>query len=87
MKLAFVAFLVVDRILVVIEAFKVSWRMTGGYGFEIFLIGLIAIPIYIGGLMLLGVGVILSTLWISVATASMFHAVVLRQKRREMDAG
>lgn len=86
-KLAFVPFLVVDQKLDVIEAFKESWRMTGGYGFEIFLIGLIAIPIYIGGFLLLGVGAIISTLWVSVATASMFHAVILRQKRKEMDAG
>jgi hypothetical protein len=86
-KLAFVPFLVVDRKLDAIEAFKGSWRMTGGYGFEIFLIGLLAIPIYIGGFMLLGVGAIISTLWVSVAVASMYHAVVLRRKRREMDTG
>ncbi|MCK4349675.1 MAG: hypothetical protein KAX13_02390, partial [Candidatus Krumholzibacteria bacterium] len=80
-------FLVVDRKLDAIEAFKESWRMTGGYGFEIFLIGLLAIPIYIGGFMLLGVGAIISTLWVSIAVASMYHAIILRRKRREMDAG
>ena len=86
-KLAFVPFLVVDRKLDAIEAFKESWRMTGGYGFEIFLIGLLAIPIYIGGFMLLGVGAIISTLWVSIAVASMFHAVVLKRKREETATG
>lgn len=86
-KLAFVPFLVVDRKLDAIEAFKESWRMTGGYGFEIFLIGLLSIPIYIGGFLLLGVGAIISILWVSIAVASMFHAVVLRKKRKEINAG
>lgn len=86
-KLAFVPFLVVDRKLDAIEAFKESWRMTGGYGFEIFLIGLLAIPIYIGGFILLGVGAIISTLWVSIAVASMFHAVVLKRKREEIATG
>jgi uncharacterized membrane protein len=86
-KLAFVPLLVVDRKLDAIEAFKESWRMTGGFGGEIFLIGLLAIPIYIGGFVLLGVGAIVSTLWVSTAVASMFHAVHMREKRLRADAG
>lgn len=86
-KLAFVPYLVVDRKLDAIEAFKESWRMTSGYGGEIFLMGLLTIPIFIGGFILLGVGIVVSTLWVSVAFASLYQAVVLRRKRKDMDAG
>ena len=74
-KLAFVPYLVVDRKLDAIEAFKESWRMTGGHALEIFLIGLLAIPISIAGFILLGVGLIASTMWIGIAFASMYYAV------------
>ena len=74
-KLAFVPYLVVDRKLDAIEAFKESWRMTGGHALDIFLIGLLAIPIGIAGFILLGVGLIASTMWIGLAFASMYYAV------------
>ena len=74
-KLAFVPYLVVDRKLDAIEAFKESWRMTGGHALEIFLIGLLAMPIGIAGFILLGVGLIASTMWIGLAFASMYYAV------------
>ena len=74
-KLAFVPYLVVDRKLDAIEAVKESWRLTGGHALEIFLIGLLAIPISIAGLILLGVGLIASTMWIGLALAAMYHAV------------
>jgi uncharacterized membrane protein len=74
-KLAFVPYLVVDRGLDAIEAFKESWKMTGGYTVEIFLIWLLAVPIIIAGIILLGVGLIASTMWIGLAFASMYHAV------------
>ncbi len=74
-KLAFVPYLVVDRKLDAIEAFKESWRMTDGHALDIFLIGLLAIPISIAGLILLGVGLIASSMWIGIALASMYHAV------------
>jgi uncharacterized membrane protein len=74
-KLAFVPYIVVDRKLDAIEAFKESWRMTDGHALDIFLIGLLAVPISIAGLILLGVGLIASTMWIGLALASMYHAV------------
>lgn len=74
-RLAFVPYLVVDRKLDAIEAVKESWRMTKGHALEIFLIGLLAVPISIAGLLLLGVGLIASTIWIGLAFASIYHAV------------
>jgi len=74
-KLAFTPYLVVDRKMDVIEAIKESWRMTGGHAWKVFLIGLLAIPIFLAGLICLIVGVIISFMWVNAAFASLYHAV------------
>ena len=76
-KLAFTPYLVVDRKMAVIEAVKGSWNMTRGHAWKVFLIILLAIPISIAGLICLGVGFILSIIWIRMAFASLYHAVSL----------
>ncbi len=74
-KLAFTPYLVVDRKMAVIDAIKESWRMTNGHAWTVFLMGLLAIPIFIAGLICLGVGVIVSYMWVSASFASLYHAV------------
>ena len=74
-RLAFVPYLVVDREMDVMDALRVSWDMTRGYGWQIFLMGLLAIPIVILGLICFIVGVFVSVMWISAAFAVMYHAV------------
>ena len=74
-KLAFTPYLVVDRKMQVIEAVKESWRMTGGHAWKVFLIGLLSIPIGIAGLICFGVGIIIAIMWVSLAFASLYHAV------------
>ena len=74
-KLAFTPYLVVDRKMEVIEAIKASWRMTNGNAWKVFLTGLLAIPIFIAGLICFGVGVIISIMWTRMAFASLYHAV------------
>jgi uncharacterized membrane protein len=74
-KLAFTPYLVVDRKMEAIAAIKESWRMTGGYFWKVFLTGLLAIPVAIAGFICLGVGIIPATMWISLALASLYHAV------------
>ncbi len=74
-KLAFTPYLVVDRRMAVIEAVKESWRMTNGHAWTVFLIGLLAIPISIVGLICLVVGIIPAIMWITAAFASLYHAV------------
>ena len=74
-KLAFTPYLVVERKMEVIEAIKTSWSMTDGHAWKVFGIALLAIPICIAGLLLFGVGIILSIMWVSLAFASLYHAV------------
>lgn len=74
-RLAFVKYLVIDRQLDPIDAIKASWRMTKGHGWTIFLMGLLAIPIVIAGLICLGVGVIFSAMWINCAFATIYYSV------------
>lgn len=76
-KLAFTPYLVVDRKMEVIEAIKESWRMTTGRAWTVFLIGLLAIPISIAGVICFGVGIIVSIMWIRLAVASLYHTVSL----------
>ena len=74
-RLVFVPYLVIDRRMGVTEAITTSWRMTKGHGGTIFLMGLLAVPIVIGGLIALGVGVIVSFMWISAAFAVLYYSV------------
>jgi len=77
-RLAFVPYLVVDHNMDVMEALRVSWDMTRGYGWQIFLMGILGFFIIIAGLILFFVGVFLSIIWIGLASAVMYHSVVLK---------
>jgi uncharacterized membrane protein len=74
-RLAFVPYLVVDKQMDVMEALRVSWNMTRGYAGQIFLMGLMAFFIAIGGLLLLIVGIFISIMWIKTSFAAMYYAV------------
>jgi uncharacterized membrane protein len=74
-KLAFVKYLVLDRKMDPVEAVKTSWDMTRGHAVEIFLLGLLAIPLGIAGMICMLVGVIPAVIWIRSAFASMYYAV------------
>ncbi len=74
-KLAFTPYLVVDREMKVIDAIQESWRMTTGHAWEVFLIGLLGIPIVFAGLLCCVVGVIPAAMWTNLAAASLYHAV------------
>ncbi|MBS0000668.1 MAG: hypothetical protein KFF73_16930 [Cyclobacteriaceae bacterium] len=74
-KLAFVPFLVIDKNMNAMDALKTSWSMTDGYAMNIFLIGVLAIFISIGGIIVFFVGIIIATMWIYTAIASMYYAV------------
>ncbi|MFC1900387.1 hypothetical protein ACFLYN_02225 [Chloroflexota bacterium] len=84
-KLAFVPFLVMDRKMEAVAAVKESWKMTHGYAPDVFYIGLLGILILIAGAICFGVGIIISFMWISLAIASLYHAVSLKQQASPQD--
>ncbi len=77
-KLAFVPYLVTDRKMEATEAIRESWRMTTGHSGTIFLMGLLSVPVVIAGMLLLGIGIILAIMWISLAFAAIFAAVAAK---------
>ena len=83
-RLAFVRYLVMDRKMEPVAAVKESWKLTQGHAWDIFLMGLLAVPIAIAGLICFGVGIIPAAMWIRSAFASMYYAVT--GKREEAPA-
>lgn len=79
-RLAFVRYLVMDKKMEPVEAVKESWRMTRDHAGQIFLMGLLAFPIAMAGLICFGVGVIPAVMWIRCAFASMYYAVSEMEK-------
>ncbi len=79
-RLAFVPYLVMDRNLEPIAAVEKSWQMTRGYSWKIFGIGILAIPIFILGLLMVFVGAIFSAMWITTAFAAIYYAVELKEQ-------
>lgn len=79
-RLAWVPYLVLDERLGAVDAIKASWERTRGYGMTIFVLWLLAIPIVLLGLLALGVGVILSLMWIQMASAVLYAAVATRDR-------
>jgi len=82
-RLAFVPYLVMDKQLEPVRAVEESWRLTKGYGWTIFGMGMLAIPIVIGGLLALLVGVLVSLVWINAAFAAMYQAVLEERGENE----
>ena len=81
-RLAFVSFLVMDKHMEPIAAIEKSWQMTKGQGWKIFGMGLLAIPVFIGGLLCFVVGVFVSVTWIYAAFTSLYHALDIKDQER-----
>ena len=81
-KLAFVKYLVMDRNMEPVEAVKESWRMTKGYSGHIFVIGLLAFPLAVAGLICFGVGIIPVIIWVRSAFAAMYYAVCKIEEKK-----
>jgi len=74
-RLAFVPYLVMDKNLDPVKAVEESWRLTKGYGWTIFGLGLLCIPIVIAGLICLIVGIFPAIILINASFASLYQAV------------
>ncbi|HMB63456.1 MAG TPA: hypothetical protein VKN36_10310 [Eudoraea sp.] len=81
-RLAFVSFLVMDKNMEPIAAIEKSWEMTRGYGWKIFGMALLAIPVFFAGLLCFIVGVIIAVMWIAASFAAMYHAIDLEDQKR-----
>ncbi len=81
-RLAFVSYLVMDKNMEPVAAVEKSWEMTRGYGWKIFGMALLVLPIFIAGLLCFIVGVFFAIIWIHAAFASMYHAIDLEDKKR-----
>jgi uncharacterized membrane protein len=86
-KLAFVRYLVVDEKMDALKAIQESWNMTNGHALTIFLMGLLAIPIFIAGILFFGIGAIFSGMWVEAAFASLYHAASSNRNSQAIPAG
>jgi uncharacterized membrane protein len=82
-RLAFVSYIVMDKKLDPIEAVELSWRMTKGYGWKIFFMGLVSFFIIIFGLCLFFVGIFPAIIWVSGAFAALYESVLREKDRQE----
>lgn len=78
-RLSFVPLLVMDKKMDAVAAVEKSWTMTRGYGWKIFGLFLMAIPVFFAGLICFIVGALFAVIWISAAFTSLYHAVDLKQ--------
>ena len=75
-RLAFVPYLVMDKKLDPVKAVEESWRMTRGYGWKIFWMAILAFFIGVAGFICFIFGIVFSIIWISLAFAAMYQAVL-----------
>ncbi len=79
-RLVFVSYLVMDKGLEPIAAIEKSWEMTRGHGWRIFGMGLLAIPLFLLGLLCFIVGAIVAVMWVKAAFASLYYAIDAREQ-------
>jgi hypothetical protein len=75
-RLAFVSYLVMDKKLDPIIAVEESWRMTKGYGWTIFAMGIVSFFICIAGLAMCFIGILPAMIWVKATFASLYEAIL-----------
>jgi hypothetical protein len=84
-RLAFVSYIIMDKKLDPIEAVELSWKLTRGHGWQIFLMGFVSIFIFLFGLLLLIVGVFPALIWICSSFAALYESI-LRDKEPKVES-
>lgn len=79
-RLVFVSYLVLDKNLDPIAAIEKSWDMTRGHGWKVFGMGLLAIPIFMLGLLCFLVGAFVAVMWISAAFALLYEVINVQER-------
>ena len=80
-RLAFVSYIIMDKKLDPIEAVELSWKLTRGHGWTIFLMGLVSFFIIIFGLLLFIVGIFPAIIWVSGSFASLYQSVLIEKEK------
>jgi NhaP-type Na+/H+ or K+/H+ antiporter len=63
---------------------ELSWKLTRGHGWTIFLMGFVAFFVYIFGLTLIFVGVFPASIWVKSSFASLYQSV-LDEKEKPLE--
>ncbi|HOO84272.1 MAG TPA: hypothetical protein PLS94_06910 [Prolixibacteraceae bacterium] len=83
-RLAFVSYLVMDKNLDPIRAIEESWRLTKGYGWTIFGLGILSFFICIIGLAMLIVGIFPAIILINSTFASLYQAILTQKENNSL---
>jgi len=75
-RLTFVSYLVMDKKMEPITAVEESWRLTRGYGWTIFAMGLVSFFIILFGILMLIIGIFPAIMWVSGAFATLYNDVL-----------
>lgn len=84
-RLVFASYLVMDEDLDPVAAVQASWRMTKGHTLDVFLLGFISVFIFLGGLIMLIVGIIPAIMWIKASFASLYLSVSQKNAALEQE--
>ena len=84
-RLSFVTYLVMDKGMDPVGAVEKSWTMTRGYGWKIFGLYLLAIPIFFAGIVFFIVGVFFAMIWIHAALTALYHAIDMKENEPLVD--
>lgn len=80
-RLVFVSYIVMDKKLDPIEAVELSWKLTKGHGWQIFLMGIVSFFVIIFGLCLMIIGIFPAIMWVASSFATLYESV-LREKEK-----
>jgi len=83
-RLVFVSYIIMDKKLDPIEAVELSWKMTRGHGWTIFLMGFVSFFIIIFGLALMIIGIFPAIIWVSSSFASLYQSVLIEKEMPEV---
>lgn len=75
-RLSFVSYLIMDKDLEPMKAVEKSWELTRGHGWRIFGLAITSFFVFIGGLIVLFFGVLISIMWIHSAYATFYQALL-----------
>ena len=84
-RLIFVSYIIMDKKLDPIEAVELSWKLTRGHGWRIFLMGFVSIFIVLFGLLMLIVGIFPALIWISSSFATLYESVLREKEPRAVE--